>query len=91
MCVCVCVCVYIYIYIYILGVVLEDIYNALMYAINLQFFTCKKCLCKLIALYGLTPTSCRHRSTEGYLLCVMRVKRTSVARVAAHQTGYFEK
>ncbi len=42
------------------------------------------------ALQGLTPTSCRHRSTKGYLLCVMRVQRTSVARVAAQQAGYFE-
>ncbi len=35
-------------------------------------------------------TSIRHRSTEGYLSCVTRVQRTSVARLAAQQAGYFE-
>ncbi len=77
--------IYIYIYIYIRGVNV----NAVTHAINLKIV--KRHFTRiLITLYGLTPTSCRHRSAEGYLSCVMRVQRTSVARVAAQQAGYFE-
>ncbi len=44
--------------------------NALTHPINLKMLTRNFFLRKLIALYGLTSTSCRHHSAVGYLsLC----------------------